>query len=118
MKEEIEVGEYIKDIFGRIGKVNEISCGTYRTKKFGASSGEIVKHSHNLINLIEVEDYVNGVKVIETSTEFRNNQVEKCLYMLSDMETGWENTIFNEHIKTIVTHEQFASMQYNVEEEQ
>lgn len=49
----IEVGEYIKDVYGRIGKVYEYSCGTYRTKKFGASSGEIVKHSKNIIDLVE-----------------------------------------------------------------
>ena len=110
----IEVGEYIKDIYGRIGKIFEYDCGTYITKKFGASSGEILKHSKDLIDLIEVGDYVNGVEVIDISTEHRNNSDEKCLYMLSDMGTGYKNTIFIEHIKRIVTKEQFAKIEYKV----
>lgn len=58
---------------------------------------------------------MNGVEVIEISTEHRNGKSEKALYMLSDMGTGYENTIFNEHIKSIVTKEQFAQAEYKIE---
>ena len=65
----------------------------------------IVKASHNIIDLIEVGDYVNGYKVYEI---FLNDAVlvENRDYPL----------IHQNEIKSIVTKEQFESMSYKVGE--
>lgn len=64
----------------------------------------IIKSSPNIIDLIEVGDYVNGYLV-----EF----VDKDDKML----ICFGATLDNEDIESIVTHEQFESMKYKVVEE-
>ena len=68
----IEVGEYVRDIDGFIVKVNEIQEYKeeddiwYEEKTLkGTWKSMIVKHSKNIIDLIEVGDYVNGSRVDE-----------------------------------------------------
>ena len=104
---EIKVGDYIRDIFGRIGKVYTYSCGTYRTNKFGASLGEIVKYSSDIIGLIEVGDYVNGHKIEEIWEDAEHYRF-----------AGYDYTfqITEDQIESIVTKEQFKSMVYRLEE--
>ena len=63
----------------------------------------IVKSSPNIIDLIEVGDYVNGYLV-----EF----VDKDDKML----ICFGATLDNEDIESIVTHEQFESMEYRIGE--
>lgn len=65
----------------------------------------ITKASHNIIDLIEVGDYVNGerVAVIEEGIVKTGNEVCKTY-------------IHNSWIKSIVTKEQFESMSYKVGE--
>ena len=70
-----------------------IDCGVL-------SSEDILKASYNIINLIEVGDYVNGSKVNIIENEF--------IYF----DTG--HSIHYEYIETIVTKEQFEAMQYKV----
>lgn len=111
---EIEVGDYIKDIFGRIGKIKSYSNGTYFTEKFGASSGEIVKpSSKNIIDLIEIGDYVNGVLI----EEIQVLQGKKCLFydLQLPMEVGL-HFFMEKDIKSIVTKEQLKSVEYRLEE--
>ena len=65
----------------------------------------IVKASNNIIDLIEVGDYVNGYKVIHRT---------KSLLGFEDGQDGdWY--LSNENIKSIVTKEQFESMKYSLE---
>lgn len=106
----MEIGYYIKDIFGRIGKIKSYSNGTYFTEKFGASSGEIVKHSKNIIDLIEVGDYVNGHKVIEVDNH--NKGMMREVYCEDDEDFG----IWDEMIESVLTKEQFESIEYRLEE--
>ena len=63
-----------------------------------------VKASHNIIDLIEVEDYVNGNEVVEKG------------YNIVMVTNRWGNrlTYTNEDIKSIVTKEQFKSISYEV----
>ena len=70
----------------------------------------ILKTSHNIIDLIEVGDYVNGMKVnniaIEDGLIFLHMDADECLH---------ENTMLTgDDIKSIVTKEQFKSMSYKV----
>lgn len=72
---------------------------------------EVVKHSKNIIDLIEVEDFVNGEKVLC----FRNNN---CDYDVGteyreDFDTyyGYDK----EDIETILTKEQYMQNCYKIE---
>lgn len=68
---------------------------------------KIIKSSPNIIDLIEVGDYVDRLRVVEKQED----------YIV--VET-FDERIFiykNEPIKLIVTHEQFSSMEYKVESE-
>ena len=105
--EEIKVGEYVRTKDGKIGKIYNYSCGTYKTKMFGASSGEIAKHNQNIIDLIEVGDYVSSKDGIEGKVDF-------VMLPLKIFVNGEE--VLNDEIKSIVTHEQFAQIEYKVEE--
>lgn len=116
----IEIGEYVRTKEGRIDKVDAlygmIENTVHLEKQKWFDIKNILKHSKNLIDLIEEGDYVNGVEVVDIVNEYRDNQKEKSLYMASDMGTGYANQMFNEHIKTIVTKEQFAQNCYKVKE--
>ena len=63
---------------------------------------DIFKASHNIIDLIEVGDYVNGFSVIH-----KENDMLKCGLLVQFKEN---------EIKSIVTKEQFEQMQYKVGE--
>lgn len=73
----------------------------------------IVKHSKNIIDLIEVGDYVNEYKVRGKT----NEKVVVDYYCYSEELAGgnWL-TFYKDNIKSIVTKEQFANMQYKVGE--
>lgn len=109
--EEIQVGEFVRFEDGKIERV------TYQLKEFIDEHMSIsdsnrveflgkVKHSFNLIDLIEEGDYVNGYKV-----DFvQNNEV------VYNHNHPYKLNMFAKDIKTIVTHEQFSSLEYKVEE--
>ena len=74
----------------------------------GLSLKNIIKASFNIIDLIEAGDYVNGYKVTYIDND---NQILRV-----DGFSWGTNIIENKDIKTIVTHEQFNSMKYEVGE--
>ena len=64
----------------------------------------IVKHSKNIIDLIEVGDYVNGERILDITGEYlRTNETIHNKYWLSN------------NIKSIVTKEQFKNIEYRLE---
>ena len=73
----------------------------------------ILKSSPNIIDLIEVGDYVNGMKIIDTSSQYY-----KLVTNLVDnnAKEGLKNVFINNEkdIKSIVTKEQFESMEYRL----
>lgn len=121
--EEIKVGEYFRTHDGHIGKIEEFLMNDtyfhnmpyYRTNISYTMPGcytcnriyqdMIAKHSPNLIDLIEVGDYVNGKRV-----DF--DRFENKLYVGNDYD--YQTFIKDMEIKTIVTHEQFKSVMYEV----
>lgn len=71
-----------------------------------------LKASDNIIDLIEVGDYVNGSKVIEVDFD-----VEEEKYIRIDKaQDGLKTILRNNDIKSIVTKEQFESISYKVGE--
>ena len=110
----LEVGMYVRTPKG-IAKIEEITedrteiyfnCDTglsisFLKKDFTQEEmAEFYKHSYNIIDLIEVGDYVNGYLIIRKTTTLLTKQ-------LSNIEAS--------DIKSIVTREQFESMQYKVD---
>lgn len=69
---------------------------------------DILKASHNIIDLIEVGDYVNGRKVHQVGYNFQDDLVLK----MSD--SNYDDFIYPNEIKTIVTKEMYENMQYEV----
>ena len=70
------------------------------------SKKNVLKVSFNLIDLIEVGDYVNGVEV----EEINDKEI-----MLVDTHLWIDKEVANRLIESIVTKEQFESMKYIVE---
>ena len=64
------------------------------------------KTSPNIIDLIEVGDYVNGLKVIDI--------VENDIYISDYYAESYIGVVKVKDIKSIVTKEQFESMKYKV----
>lgn len=115
---DIKSGEYVRSKDGIIDKVIDFyavteifhcengmcidtqnMCGTYLKN--------ITKHSFNIIDLIEVGDYVNGSLVTEVD--------EKTFTVIQP--TGGQTTHHKmsvHNIKSIVTKEQFKSIEYKI----
>ena len=70
---------------------------------------DVYEKSDNLIDILQVGDYVNSLKVDEID--------EKGIYNYNSYD-GWRVNITNcdEDIKSIVTHEQFESIEYRTGE--
>ena len=73
---------------------------------------DILNHSKNIIDLIEVGDYVNGWRVL-AKTKIKNNEMQVCI--LTAFEDEHWITINNETLKTIVTKEAFSQAEYKIE---
>ena len=136
--EKINIGMYVRTKDGIIAKVDYIDDNTiffdkelYRT--YGDSIDflekdnleRIVKASYNIIDLIEVGDYLNGFKVskierYDTNTiikignsTFNVLEGEKIYTPSYDNNNGYEKI---EKLKSIVTKEQMEQMSYKVGE--
>ena len=112
----IEVGEYVRFEDGKIEIV------TYQLKKFidehisKSENNRVeflgkIKHSKNIIDLIEVGDYVNGHKVEDIT------YLEGTKIILGFEEPAAFCVIKNKRIKTILTKEIFEANCYKVKEE-
>lgn len=123
----LEVGMYVKTKKG-IYKINYFINNNY-TQKFtyidnkGVSNilenDEVIKASHNIIDLIEEGDYINGLRVekskygeLYTSYTYMGGDIglqqETYTTFLKDYE--------KDDVYSILTKEQFKSMSYKVDE--
>lgn len=75
---------------------------------------DVIKTSYNIIDLIEVGDYVNGYLVIEKPYTYHDIQ-----FVSVNTQDSWswgKGEMPIENIKSIVTKEMFESMSYKVGE--
>lgn len=97
----------------------------YKYSKHAIENQDVVA-SYNIIDLIEVGDYVNGYKVLEICTgnfELNNPLNVKALkleFIKEDINPNIPffkryNFITNSEIKSIITKEQFDSIKYKVD---
>ena len=110
--EEIKVGEYVRTEDGYIIKYDDKDINTtifdegyIECCHLFIDTQEIVKHSPNIIDLIEVGDYVNGDKVRSIDRVDSEYGIVKC----SNCNHYW-----NYEIKTILTKEQYEANCYEV----
>ena len=122
MENEIKVGEYGRTNLGNIIKFawfqNNETGETYRNKVilvdkmtteiypfyYFKKDEYIVKHSSNLIDLIQCGDYVNGEQITDI---WNGNRISSV-----------KSNFNEEDIKNIVTKEQFESIIYKVKQEE
>ena len=117
MKNKIKIGEYVRTKYGFIAQVIDVTDTLYWFDKFiddkegitpveylDKNSKQIVNHSKNIIDLIEVGDYVNGNYVSEIK-EYEDGKTILVLIGIVD----------EKDIKTILTKEQYKANCYTVE---
>ena len=112
----MKIGDYVRTKSYGIRKINGFSstleedfidCNYNETTNVLINKKEIIKSSPNIIDLIEVGDYVNGHKVLDIAEE-----PKRVLYLNDISQKG--ALIPKKNIKSIVTKEQFEAMQYVV----
>lgn len=107
---ELKVGMYVRTHTGRIEKIktiepyNEQKCVNGHT-----FSVNIIKASYNIIDLIEVGDYVNG-SCLKRIISLKDNEMECQL----DSNFDHISIITNKDIETIVAKEQFEQIEYRI----
>lgn len=126
MEDEIKVNEYARDDFGNLfvvigkyerGQFGEIcvQLGDFKTKEFAGEQWERNIKIGNLIDLIEVGDYVNGYKVISIDRDVVTDIHTDCIEL--DLNNNYQyNFITINQIETIVTKEMMESISYKVTE--
>lgn len=119
----IEVNEYVRTNSGLIFKVNEITYDEeYKDYLYKESfllvdwKENIVKHSKQLIDLIEVGDYVNGLEVeqvlkVREFKGFRGSKKFAFTHIKFSLPGGM---IEDKEIRTILTKEQYMANCYKV----
>lgn len=128
---EISKGMYIRTEDGYIGKCIDIDSDNFMFfdkpvyKNFSdtfdscyLNNIDIKKASFNIIDLIEVGDYVNGNKVTKLGFDKLLLHCKTIECHQEDLSRGYEGVTFvytNNDITDIVTKEQFNSMKYVVE---
>lgn len=105
--EEIEVGDFVR-VNGIIGKVEQIGNSLFWIEDGSSYSldDKSVNHSKNIIDLIEVGDYVNGEKVTHIHKKY--NKVETIGEEIHKF-------IHKDEIETILTKEMYEANCYTVE---
>ena len=121
----IEVGDYVRTNDGLIFKIftktkttygfcglTDSSNKKYSTYTYGKGNcidnnikGKIVKHSKNIIDLIEVGDFVNNGYIHEVGSA---DNGERWVHNLNGL------LLYKEDIKTILTKEQYMQNCYTV----
>lgn len=113
MEDKIEVNEYVRFNNGEIGKVIDIKENPSRIvySEYGEIGliSDIVKHSKQLIDLIEVEDIVNGMEVLDIH---KPRDLWEPIEIRVD--SRYTNFILAEDIKTILTKESYMANCYKV----
>lgn len=103
--EEIEVGDFVR-VNGIIGKVEQIGNSLFWIEDGSSYSldDKSVNHSKNIIDLIEVGDYVNGERILDITGDYMHTN-----------ETNHNKFYLEKHIKIILTKELYQANCYTVE---
>lgn len=121
---EINIGDYVRTKSNGIKQIYEIDNKKSKYKylfKLKKQDGDgcvdlgqlcndnITKHSKDIIDLVQVGDYVNGREV----TSFGYDHNDKIIYVNTISCLSFEN----DEIKSVLTKKQFESNAYTIEKE-
>ena len=113
--EEIKVGEYCRTKKGIIFQAKDnVTINENIPKKYKKLVDDVVKHSKNIIDLIEVGDIVNNYKILDM-VDLKNSDKKVFTICKSDFKNicrVWGN----EDIETILTHQQYENNCYRIGE--
>lgn len=106
----LEVGMYVKfktlSNQVKVGQIQLIDNSIYELDNNEVTADKyIVKASHNIIDILEKGDYVNGVEIINIDDEW---------ITMSDKQVPILKSIANGMIKSVITHEQMEQVAYKV----
>ena len=129
----MKVGDYVRTEDGHIDKIVKISdemksgrtikvqigekdiIGGYEDFVDWFSPSHFIKSSPDIIDLIEVGDYVNGKKVLNVAIDYIFDYSEEIKIVYFDKDK--KDYIYSKvDIKSIVTKEQFSQMEYKIGE--
>ena len=114
MKDKLEVGMYVRTNKGTIDKIDDKNIMKYEVSLMGFGEKPI-KTSHNIIDLIQVGDYVNKLPVEDYYTRYDEEKDDYIKIGIITLEDYWKGTFTSvEDIKSIVTKEMFSSMEYRL----
>ena len=118
----LEVGQFVRTKDGIIDKViidynghcasPNCECKHISCAKNYYDEDKIVKASYNIIDILEVEDFVNRHLVIDIMRNNRKDEPSRMIYC--EYGNGLRG-FYNEGIKSVITHEQMEQMTYKVE---
>lgn len=114
MENEIKENDYVRLKTGEIFKVDE-NCAAYLN--YDPNERERVKHSPNLIDIIEEGDYVNGKRIDAIIDGFLKSEGVREKVLCFEIDFPIEKGLRAYHdcdIESIVTKEQFESISYKV----
>lgn len=123
---EMKVGDYVRldrcqginkideyDEYTNEYKLEDIIGDEYGDETWILKKEDIIKISSNIIDLIEIGDYVNGYLV----TLISKDAYGRTLVFVGQRhveENGFYRSYYNQEIKSIVTKEQFNQMEYKI----
>ena len=116
MKDKLEPNMYVRtkrgtfDRFMTSKKIKSLTWYIFEDRgSITNPENYIINASNNIIDLIEVGDYVNGYLVLNV-LDFNDNT------RILSLERIYDNKITEKDIKSIVTKEQFENMEYRIGE--
>lgn len=122
--EEIKANEILRTADGKLYKIVSATKDDFLCLEMRENStrvellsdlNPIVKHSPNIIDLIEEGDYVNGVEVVDLDDGIHLKFANNVSFVDVGISTYMDGHV--EGIKSIVTKEQFNQMKYIVGDE-
>ena len=125
MGNKIKAGEYIRTKEGEIGVIGfpDEEENMFEQKQFEWYSNgksynlikeyEVIKHSKNIVDLIEEGDYVNGIKIYSVKKGIGYGDKGQEGIIINKIYCNCK-FIPTENIKSIVTKEQFKIVEYEV----
>ena len=112
----IEVNEYVRTDKGYVFKVDEEKKNLQIANFLDVEYGKMINHSKQLIDLIEVGDYVNGREVKHIAM-FEGFPDYPKLIFVDETHLIPDDTCENDEIQTILTKEIYMANCYKVGEE-
>ena len=100
--------------------IDDYIIDTYGDEQDKLHEEDVEFASEDIVNVIKPGDYVNGERVIALRKDIPEryihmNSKDNFIFVEYDLANNWYYGIDTDKIKTVVTKEQFALMEYEVE---